>query len=167
MKKIKVGVILIFVLLAMCFISVFIYRISMQDKTKLSDGIYTIENFERYPEAYIEVKNDCAIFREIDLNAIYKEHICKREIEIYKAKVKNVNEKHCKEIEDSIDLNLLFCKDFFEINYEKLQGHPSKYEYVYIMGDITSNCGLQITYNVKEKTIRIDNEPTEMVFVKK
>lgn len=35
------------------------------------------------------------------------------------------------------------------------------------MRDITSNCGLQITYDVKEKTIRIDNEPTEMVFVKK
>ena len=164
----KKKILVIFVLLAILFVvPVVIYHFFYIDNSKISDGKYFIQNCPEYPNAYIEVKDGKAKFSDIDLNDIYQDHVISRFIEVEEGKNgQKLSDKERKELVESINLNQKFCSDFFEIEYDILSSHRSKYEYTYIFSMITEYSGLQCTYDYHEKRITVENEPKELVFQK-
>lgn len=143
--------------------------IAFKDDTKPKEGIYKVENFESYPEAYIEIKEGRAQFFNIDLNALYKDKIVERYINyLTNMKEQKITEDDRKEIEASIDLNKMFCEASVLLDYDKvnMRDDEKRYLYYYTFGTITDVDHMSYSYNTKEKSITLVDETNAIVFKK-
>ena len=163
MKKL---IVIIAIVLVAILGAVGIYYFS--DHTEVAEGVYKVEGYEKYPDAYIEVKDGTAQFFNIDLNALYKENIVKCYIEsIEREREITVSEK--KEIENSIDLNQQFCDASFVLDYKPENANSINSDGIgmYNFGFITKMDYLAYEYDWKTKTITLVRPEAGRIVFKK
>ena len=161
MKKVIVIIAIVLVVLGV----VGIYYFS--GHAEVAEGIYKVQEYEKYPEAYIEVKDGKAQFFNIDLNALYKENIVKCYIESIERERK-ITSSEKKEIENSIDLNKQFCDVSFVLDYNS-PGNFVNSDGIgeYNFGFVTEIDYLAYEYDWKAKNITlVRGEAGRIVFKK-
>lgn len=161
MKKYKLTIIIILTLFILGFAFKLIY---IKDGT-ITEGTYSVVDFEQYHNASITVTKDTIQFHNIDLNKIYQA----KQMEQYK-KTHEINPDlnySEKEIEDYSNLNKNFVKNAFPIPYEQTEDFKSgTFTYIYYLYPGNSIFGLVILYDSLHKTIKINNEIQEINFAK-
>ena len=111
MKKV---IVIIAIVLVAILGAVGIYYFS--DHTEVAEGVYKVEGYEKYPDAYIVIKDGTAQIFNIDLNDLYKDGIVERYIE-YLGQEREITSSERKKIENSIDLNQQFCDVSVDLDY--------------------------------------------------
>jgi len=160
MKKV---IVIIAIVLVAVLGAVGIYYFS--GHAEVAEGIYKVEGYERYPDAYIEVKDGTAQFFNIDLNALYKDEIVERYI---KSLNRDITVSERKEIENSIDLNKQFCDVSFVLDYNS-PGNFVNSDGIgeYNFGFVTEIDYLAYEYDWKAKNITlVRGEAGRIVFKK-
>lgn len=145
------------------------YFVFGQDKTP-QDGIYKVENFPSYPDAYIEIKEGTAQFFNIDLNTVYKDKFVERYINyLTNSKDKNITEDDRKEIEAGIDLNKMFCDKSFSLDFSaySMQDEENHNLYYYTFGTVAGHDQLLYSYDTKEKRITVSSKEIGQISFKK
>lgn len=166
MSKKKVAIVFFVTVVVFGIVGYFVWK----DDPEVKSGIYKVENFQKYPEAYIEVQDGEAQFVNIDLNELYKAEMVEHYIQyLTNANDGTVTEKERKEIEESIDLNKMFCEKSFVLDYSKInmQDDQNRHLYYYTFGFVTKVDNMAYAYNAKEKSIILDwSEENPIVFRK-
>lgn len=165
MKKKIITILLLIVIAIAVLVAVIVFSVS--NNGELASGTYHITDFEEYPDAYIEVKDNSLQFYNIDLNAIYqKEQMEKYNKFIEKYPDSAISEE---EVEKNSDLNFLFVDNPYYIDYEwEGDTKSGTFEYTYFLYPNENNIsfGLVILYDSFHKTIHVNNAIQEMTFQK-
>jgi len=163
MKKV---IVIIAIVLVVVLGVVGIYYFS--DHTEVAEGIYKVQEYEKYPDAYIEVKDGKAQFFNIDLNALYKENIVKCYIESIERERK-ITSSEKKEIENSIDLNKQFCDVSFVLDYKLENANSINSDGIgmYNFGFVTEMDYLAYEYDWKNKSITLVRPEAGRIVFKK
>ena len=126
-----------------------------------------MEGYERYPDAYIEVKDGKAQIFNIDLNDLYKDGIVERYIE-YLGQEREIKSSEKKEIENAIDLNKQFCDVSFVLDYEGPGNFvDSNGICIYNFGFITEIDCFAYEYDWKNKSITLVRPEAGRIVFKK
>lgn len=128
---------------------------------KFTEGKYFVENFEDYPDAYIEVMGNKIQFYNIDLNAIYREE----QIRTYKKLVDYDPDFAIPEdeLEIASDLNDMFVNNPYEIVYSP-DNQIGTFEYLYHCYRPDLAFGLVLKYDSFHKTFLINNYNQKILF---
>ena len=164
MSKRKIVIVSVLAVALLGAVGYFVFK----DDTKPTDGIYKVENFASYPDAYVEIKEGSAQFFNIDLNALYKDKMVERYINYITNPNEEITEDDRKEIEASIDLNKMFCEKSVLLDYDivNMRDDEKHYLYYYTFGIITDVDHMSYSYNTKEKIITLIDETNAIVFNK-
>lgn len=132
-----------------------------RDTSRPKDGVYKAVDCEEYPGAYLRIGDGEAQFFNIDFNARYKKEAVSHYLTyLEKYKKQKLTKKMKKEISDAVDVNEMFCKrpfrlDFSEENYN-FRDEDERHLYHYNFGFIVELFYVSYTYDSKENTITLD-----------
>lgn len=156
--KIIIGAIIAIALLVVC------YGIVKIGGAEITEGKYMICDFDSYPDAYIEVKENMIQFYNIDLNAIYQEY----QLSNYKKMVDSGFQSAMsdEQVAKDADLNEMFVNNGYEIDYETDDSKQGTFTYVYFCMSSDNLFGLVLEYDSLHKTIQINSPVMNLIFEK-
>jgi predicted CopG family antitoxin len=129
-------------------------------------GCYYVVDNEKYPDAYIKIKKEKAVFSDIDLNEIFRKEIAEDYIESLENQNGKLSEEEKEDIINSIDLNKQFCEEF-QLDFESFSLQTGINTYDYRFGCVAPYRYLGYTYNKKEKTILVKFGDKTLLFKRK
>lgn len=150
MKRKIVGGIIILALIALPII---LYWLLLGNDDSIKDGIYTIENTDEFPDAYIEFEGDVIWIRNMDLNSIYQE----RYLNIYESLEERGDTTYSEEyVAKASDYNYVFGERGY--NLKNISSYKDG-TYINVWNCQIGNSffSLRIVYDSSKKTIQIQD----------
>ena len=155
MKKILYGAVVV----VLAAILVAVIWLTRSGGSRIAEGTYRIRNCEKYPDAYIVVKEDTIQLFNFDLNAEYRDDIYSSAMKMKEKKFDQVKNLSDEELYELCDLNSLFVdvpyrmtKEYTTIN----QKGTFEYGY-YFFGGFTVNHVLY-DYDSFHGTLKLNSE---------
>ncbi|MCR5743750.1 MAG: hypothetical protein K6F92_08565 [Lachnospiraceae bacterium] len=130
----------------------------------IADGTYKIVDNDDYPDAYIEAKGGNIVFRNIDLNEIYKDKLINElNTLIDRGMIDDMSEEEKNRLSD---LNGIFVDDFYEIDYS-YGTKTGTFTYNYACyAEIGIGRGFSINYDAQAKSITVMRAGINLTFEK-
>lgn len=154
-----------FVIVAAVVLLISVIKFTYIGDGKITPGVYKVKDFDRYPDACIEVRDDEIQFYNIDLNAIYQDEMLKNYYDLIEKKPEFALSDE--DVKKYSDLNTLMVMNPYPVDFEMQDEDDKTGTFTYFYNFYTKLIfGFGMYYDSLHKTLQIEHYFQELTFKK-